>query len=132
MDKKVWESFKQYLHERTGIPSKVFDYMAVRDILHLIASGSGVDTVANFFDIEVETVQEVCSEFLNFSGYPEDLDINPYMIFNQVNYYGRSINDFIHEVSTLTPYYTVEEIKSFYTICLRFKDIENTLERYWV
>jgi len=119
-----WELIRAIHSDKTGVPPHVVDYIAVRDILFSCISGISNESIANFFHMDEEYVQEVLIEFLHFDGLEEDLTIRPYL------FYKKSVNhvDFALQIHDIVP--DADLIVELFYACEVFDKIKEEIIKY--
>ncbi len=76
-DPNIIDVFVRYFRDR-GISYDVIDLIFNYELIRLIACGLSNKSIADSFDIPVETVWQICRRFYNgFDGWEEDLNYNP-------------------------------------------------------
>lgn len=132
MKKIDWDLVANVLAERLKMPRKVLDYIAVKDILTLCASGISDKEIGKFLDTDEAYVSEVIGTYLKTSGWQSNLDINPYMIFKTLLQHGYgSLDMFCKEINILSPVTTLSQIIKMYNIVNSVITIENEMEVFW-
>lgn len=122
-----WMTIQQVYMTYFNIPARVVDYMAVEPILHLCAEGRSNKYISRKVQLSQRHVKSVLSEFLEFEGWKEDLDISPLMVYDSVDkdwYYYRTT---IKTVSSLT---SVKEISLSYRVCRKYRTIRKEITKY--
>lgn len=124
-----WDYTKKLLEEKLNIPGKIIDYIAVKDILQLCASGSSNENISRFTDADVRYVSKTILEFFKFPGWSVDCECNPYQIFKSCD---NDWESFVKEIEILYPQYSITKIEQMFSICEIFIEIEEETEKYWV
>lgn len=123
-----WDYLKTLLEDKLGIPGNVLDYIAVKDILQLCASGSSNQNISRFTNVDLDYVTSTIREFLLFDGWIDDCDLNPYMTYQSCQ---GVYSDFEREILLLYPFYTKNAIMQMYSAANLYKLIEDKMEEYW-
>lgn len=132
MKKVDWDLFADTLADKLRMPRRVLDYIAVKDILILCASGICDSEIAKFLDTDEPYVREAIGSYLKTSGWQFNLDLNPYMIFKTLVLHGySSLEDFCKELQVLSPTTTLSESIKMYNIVVSVTNIENEMEIFW-
>ena len=124
-----WDYLRTLLEEKLNIPGEILDYIAVKDILQLCASGSSNANIARFTNVEIEYVEQTLKEFFHFEGWRDDCDLNPFVLYKTCD---GIWEDFEKEVTILYPYYTELEKTKLYLIASTYSKIEQDTEKYWI
>jgi hypothetical protein len=124
---KEWAEIVAAYEEILNIPRHIIEYVAVHYTLLLIVSGKANDEVASLQNIAVKDVEFDSVEFLGFDGWKETLDINPLFVYNSVNgEYGSFVG-----TCQLESEMTRDQIEQAFTICKKFKEIEEQINEYY-
>jgi len=124
-----WELIRQLLGVKLGIPEKILDYIAVRDILVLCTSGGSNETICRFLKLGDTYVSNVIHEYLDFDGWVSDLDYNPKALYELCK---GDIIDYNNEVyKTTKRSYPVEFVTYTFARVSIFSKLEEELEIYW-
>jgi len=128
-----WRLIKEFYNKSFGFPDGLVELASVSDVLLMCVSGSSNETISNFFKMSIEEVDTIIQEWLNFSGWIEDLDTNPYSIYTGLisnGYY--SIDDFAEELkSEYDCELDGEFIKYNYKACSLYYRYENRINNEW-
>jgi len=81
-----WDVVKEFYKEKFGLGEKLVELNANYTILLMCASGAGNESISKFLDIPIRSIELVLNEVFDFTGWTEDLKINPYKIYRQ--YFG--------------------------------------------
>lgn len=82
---KNWKLIRLANEKYLKIPPAISDFIAVKDILRLCVSGLSNKTIANELDTTVDYVKDVLQHYMEFEGWEEDADFNPYFIYKKSN-----------------------------------------------
>ena len=129
-----WDITATILEEKLNIPRQILDYISIRDIILLCASGSSNQSIALFLQTDLDFVCEIVSSTFLFSGWEKDLDINPYQILKNIldAEYEKAYLSFVEEVKLMTPYYGESEITKMFIVADKYFKIEQEMERWWI
>jgi hypothetical protein len=128
-----WESVKRFYVEQFGVDPELVDMVAMGDVLLLSVSGSSNSSISKFLNIDKKVVKEILDTVLDFEGWKEDIEINPYSIFtnllrnNQLN-----SSSFVREINSIERNIKMEDISKMYRICSIFCTIERRIDQEWV
>jgi len=132
MNEKRWEVVRQFYMESFGIVPELVDLMASNEILLMCVSGSSNSSMSKILNIDEDSISEIILTIFDFSGWKEDLDINPLHVYEQDNSYisfvGAIAETRIGKETTIT----ISDIDLMFRICEIYKSIEEKLEIGWV
>lgn len=128
MESKRWNTFVEYVTSTYGITKEILDYIAVNDILLCCATGLSNSTIANKYSNNTNYIKDVLNEFLNFSGWEYDLDINTYYVYDTA---GENPDSFKMMINLLTPLLNDDEIEKAFNICKKYKEIKKRIDEYY-
>lgn len=101
--------------------------MAVDEILLECVNGKCNNKIALELDFPADYIESVLKEFLNFSGWKDDIDFSPYMVYNSFdgawNYYKETVKS----ISAMT---TTKEIGDTHRLCRRYNNIRKEIFKY--
>jgi len=123
-----WNAIKDFYYRVFGIEGKYVDLMASYDILLLSASGVCNETIAYVLCVSLEVVREEVKKYFNFTGYSNNLSINPITILREIDV--DSLETFCKHLPKESDYATVE-IECMYRVAKLFEGIRNDLEANW-
>jgi|WetSurMetagenome_2_1015567.scaffolds.fasta_scaffold271736_2 hypothetical protein len=107
-----WEKFKRKFIERFPEEDpQLLDYIAVYDIIRLVVSGTSNRDIADILYESEDYVESVTLEFLDFSGYKENLDFSPILQYQRLINRGKQY--------------------PFFSQCERFLDIKRKVDDYY-
>lgn len=133
-----WDITASILEEKLSIPRKILDYISVRDIILLCASGSSNSSISVFLQTDLDFVCETIQDIFMSDGWAIDLDVNPYQILQTIKSFGyiEGVDGcyipFKDEIRAVAPYYSEEEVVRMFIVADRYLKIEDELEKYWV
>lgn len=123
---------KQLYKDNFGIVEDLVELMANRDILHLTATGSSIDSTSRFLNIDTNEIVETNKKFYGFDGWTTDMDLNPFVIYKSLIRAGYwDYETFYHEISTLSPYFNEVMIKLMFDVVCKFSTIEELIDKEW-
>lgn len=123
----LWE-YIQYLYKKNyNIPPKIVDSMGVLDILEMCAGGLANETIARNLELPVSYIDDVIFEYLRFSGWEQDLDISPLMVYDSLD---GSYSYYKTTIGTVSSVTTRELINKSFRICKTYNDIRKEINRY--
>lgn len=123
---KEWLEIIAAYEDILNIPRHIIEYVAVHMTLLYVVSGKSNDSIASIQDITADDVEHDCVEFLGFTGWKEDLDINPLFVYNRVNGDYTTFVGWLIETGM-----SREQIEQAFTICKKFKEIEEQINEYY-
>lgn len=112
MSKDKWEQFKNKF--RVKFPDEdpqLLDYIAVYDIIRLVVSGTSNRDIAEILNESEDYIESVSLEFLDFSGYKENLDFSPILQYKRLLNRGKQY--------------------PFFVQCEKFVEIKTKVEEYY-
>lgn len=135
MSNELWETIKNYYKKAFGIDKNLVDLMASYDIALLCASGASNKRISSFVrgfsGVEI-TEEEVAKELYNvlgFSGWMEDLDINPYLEYDdsldEDDFREALIEKYGHDIP-------INMVGRMYEACVKCFLMEKKLESEWI
>ena len=128
-----WEDIKRFYVETFGVDAKLVDLVAMSDILILSVSGSSNDSISRFLNIDQEVVKEILDTVLDFDGWKEDLNLNPYSIYiNLFNNDQLTSADFLKEVLAVDNVQKASQVQDMYRICSIYCSIERRIDQEWI
>jgi len=121
-----WEAVKQFYTEKFNIDPELVDLNSNYTILLMCASGASNKTISSFLDIPEHSIELILNEVFGFTGWFQDLDINPYKTY--CKFYGDQdkCNEVFWSDSRTIALGTVFEM------CKVMERIEKRLEDEWV
>jgi hypothetical protein len=128
MINESWSLIRAINHKLLKMPPHISEYIAVEAVLRLSAQGVSNETIAKVLDFDVLYIENVIREFLVFSGWKTDLDINVYNIYKRTGTYLK----YSKEIRLLTPLMTNKEILTSYLACRIFNLVEKEIDNYYV
>lgn len=123
-----WKQITELYERLLNIPRHVIEYVAVYDYVLLSASGKSNKTISEIYDIDMDSLQVDLFEFLGYSGWKEDLDINPLFIYKSV---GGMIEKFVIACRADSKILYPIEIELAYSVCERFVEMEKSINEYY-
>ncbi|MEM4134559.1 MAG: hypothetical protein QXV73_05120 [Candidatus Micrarchaeia archaeon] len=117
-----WDVIKSFYKNTFNIPTLYIDYIACYPILIDCVTGYSNASISRRNRVPEDYVQDVIIDFLNFLGWEEDLDINPYAIYKKTS---GNFEFFTQEVLISSAYLTLEDIKFIFRICKRFNKLKS-------
>lgn len=127
-----WEIVKDFYVTTFSVPEELVDLVASSDVLLMCVSGACNESISNTLSIDVDIVGEILSTVLDFDGWDEDLNLNPYFVYNSMkSSTGFGVDSFIHDVSITNKEYTTSQIETMYRVCSIFSQIEGRIEKDW-
>lgn len=127
-----WGKILELIEGTIKIPRSIIELIAVKDILTLCASGVCNHKIATVLDVDHFYVKSVLIEFIDFAGWSQDLDLNPYSIYANIRANGYGFQEFKNEIFALSPYMNDElAIHNAFIICQKLYSIEKKIEEEW-
>lgn len=123
-----WNGIKQFYEDHFDIPQRVLDYVAVQRILLLCASGMSNKSISKQLDMTEHYIEDVLNEFIDFGGWDEDLDLNPWFIYKQ-DIHNQSA--FETKIRVLTDLIKNDIIVQAYYVCSKYNYIRKQVEEYY-
>jgi len=125
----VWEFTKDFYEKELGIPKKVVEFLAVIDIVALVASGHSNRTISNTLERMSESyIESICKRFLAFPGWKEDLDVNVYFVYRNT---GKHSEGFYAQIENITPLLKGNEVHRAYEVCNIFEKMKKEIDKYY-
>ena len=125
----IWEFTKDFYEKELGVPKEVVEYLAVIDVISLVASGHSNHTISNTLEKMNELyIESICRKFLGFEGWKQDLDVNTYFVYKNT---GRNFDAFYAQVDNLTPLFTDAIITKAFEICGRFEYMKKEIKKHY-
>jgi hypothetical protein len=118
----LWEELKALYFKEFGISGEVLDYIAVFDILKLIALGMSNLNIGVRLHLDESYISEVAQEFYHFEGWKSDLAFYPLLCYNKTNDY--------HNYKGIATTWNEKLIDLTWDICKRFCEIEREVLKY--
>lgn len=110
------------------IPKSVVYLLSDYDIIYNCVSGLSNKSISEYLDIDEEDIKETLIKRLNFSGWYEDLEINPIYIYEKTN----GIKDLYVKVIMSIPSNLYKPyINKSFRICKRFSEYERRINKYY-
>ena len=127
-----WNAIKDFYYRVFEIEGKYVDLMASYDILLLSASGVCNETIAYVLEVSLEVVREEVKKYFNFTGYSNNLSINPLSVLRELKENGDdSLEKFCYSLPN-TGLYVLVEVECMYRVAKLFEGIRKDLEANWV
>lgn len=123
-----WELIQSALSANSGVSKAVLDYIAVDPILKLCVGGRSNQSIAGYLGFEIKYVKESIQEFLEFDGWENDLDINPWYAYQKSPHNQAS---FTYTIQVLTGLVSYDTIVIAYSICSKYDLIRKEIEKYY-
>jgi hypothetical protein len=80
-----WEQFKsKFIEKFPDEDPQLLDYIAVYDIIRLVVSGTSNRDISEILNETEDYIESVVLEFLEFSGYKENLDFSPILQYQRL------------------------------------------------
>jgi hypothetical protein len=132
MNEERWNVVRQFYMESFGVAPELVDLMASNEILLMCVSGSSNSSISRILNIDIEDVQDIISTIFNFDGWDDDLEFNPYQIYQIDNEYIA----FVGEIAELIEHFMltdwdIDDINTMYFNCQIYSEIEDKLEVGW-
>ena len=128
-----WEDVKRFYVKEFGVDPKLVDLVAMSDILLLSVSGSSNMSISRFLNVDQETVKEILSIVLEFSGWENDLDLNPYSIFiNLLQNDQLTSANFVRETNSVNGLQKIDQVQQMFRVCSLYSDIERRIDQEWI
>lgn len=124
----VWEFTKDFYEKELGIPKKVVEFLAVIDVVSLVASGHSNRTISNTLEMKESYIESICERFLGFSGWEEDLDVNTYFVFKNT---GKTHSGFYSQIENITPFLKDVKIDIAFEVCNTFEKMKKEIGKYY-
>ncbi len=124
----LWDFIKSIYVNKLDTPEHIVDYIAVVGILTLCAEGYSNRFIANALRLDARYIHDVIIEFLNTHGWEEDLDLNPYTIYNSCT---GTYGCFAETIKIISPNISNQLILQSFDVCKRYDKIIKELEEYY-
>jgi len=125
----VWEFTKDFYEKELGVPKRVVEFLAVIDVIGLVASGHSNRTISNTLEKMSESyIESICKRFLAFDGWEEDLDVNVYFVYKNT---GKNLEGFNAQVENITPLLKGNDIFKAYEVCSMFENMKKEINTYY-
>lgn len=129
MTNKNWNLIRIANEKYLRIPPEVSDYIAIQDILRLCTYGLDNKSIARRLNVSFGYVRDTLMHFLEFRGWEQDLDFNPYFIYDRNK---KSFKEFSHEIELITrrtqPF---DFLLSSFFICKLYDEINTKVSNYY-
>jgi hypothetical protein len=137
MNEEKWNDVKQFYVNSFGISPELVDLLADNDILTLCVSGSSNATISTNLDIDVECVNEIILNILDFTGWKYDLDINPLNVYNDLAFIDNKggyplYKEFDAIIIKKDPSIVDKDRKTMFRLCKLYDSISSRLDKEWV
>lgn len=128
MDKSKtdYDVVKQFYIDKFNLDPDLVDLTSNYSILLMCASGAGNKSIAKFLDIPEGSVELVLNEVFGFTGWKEDLDINPYKIYKEFHGDRDKWNDVLWSQGRTIV------LDSVFNVCETMERIDKRMEDEWV
>ena len=133
-----WEYVKEFYKQCFGIDGWVVELYANLDILQLCVSGASNKSICKFTDLDLEDIVEILITTFHFSGWQEDLPVNPYKLYIELvglPEFEMKVK-FISEMTRALNGYKIPEqpdiIYNCLVICKTMKEIEERIQDEWI
>lgn len=135
-----WDYVKDFYKTCFGIDEWVVELYANLDILQLCASGASNNSICKFTDMDLDDVVEIILTTFGFPGWKEDLPVNPYKLYQELeNLYGSEFTErqFILTLmkTDLYTFFKEPEVLDYamlFRICKTMKEIEERIQDEWI
>lgn len=132
-----WETVRDFYKEKFGIESWVVEMYANMDILSLCVSGASNKTIEKFLEIPIEDIKATLDDTFSFSGWEQDLPVNPYKVFEENSQHPLDVSIvlFDNEISnSLEPYENFRNVDTvlLYYMCKTVEEIERKIKDEWI
>ena len=120
-----------------GISPELVDLLADNDILIMCVSGSSNATISKNLDIDIESINEIILNILDFTGWKYDMDINPLSIYNDLAFLENKggyplFKEFDIIISKKNPDIGEKDRKTMFRLCKLYDSISSRLDKEWV
>ena len=137
MKEEKWNDVRQFYMSSFGISPKLVDLLADNDILTMCVSGSSNSTISKSLDIDIESVNEVVLNILDFTGWKYDMSMNPLSIYNDLavskNKGGYPLfKEFDAVITKKDPGIGDKDRKTMFRLCKLYDSISSRLDKGWV
>ena len=137
MNNDKWNDVRQFYMSSFGISPKLVDLLADNDILTMCVSGSSNSTISKSLDIDIESVNEVVLNILDFTGWKYDMSMNPLSIYNDLavskNKRGYPLfKEFDAVITKKDPGIGDKDRKTMFRLCKLYDSISSRLDKGWV
>ena len=137
MKEEKWNDVRQFYMSSFGISPKLVDLLADNDILTMCVSGSSNSTISKSLDIDIESVNEVVLNILDFTGWKYDMSMNPLSIYNDLavskNKGGYPLfKEFDAVITKKDPSIGEKDRKTMFRLCKLYDSISSRLDKGWV
>lgn len=136
MSNNDYEILKDFYRKELNIPAELVDILSVNDVLIMCVSGASNESISDTIDMDLNVIKEILETVLNFSGWKNDLPVNPYKIFTSLRINKDfTFQDFLVLTRRADPdraSYSDEDVKKMFEMCSVYTDIENRLDSEWI
>ena len=129
MNEEKWKEIKQFYLDNFNISGDTVDLLADNDILLMSAAGASNVSISSLLNVDLESVNRSIKHAFDFDGWPEDLEISPFVIFNSLRNEGKYLfKDF---EKMCYPIKDQKTIQTMYRICKKYERICILLDKEW-
>jgi hypothetical protein len=130
-ENKLWKYIKCLYREKLDIPESIVSLLSDDRILMGVVTGLSNKQICNYVNLDEKLIRATVEQYFkaipNFSGWSEDLDFSPIMVYNNKHStlygYSKSVKEINGNVSE-------SDIYLSYCICVIYKDYEKELAKY--
>jgi len=120
----LWDRVKRLYFEKFGYTDTLVEMVASSQILKLCASGASNKQIADVLEIDIDVVVEELEKWLYFSGWDEQLECNPLVVWRALDgklVKGMAVHNFWFELPD-----------EAHDIVLRYLKIEKIIMKEWL
>jgi len=127
MENDAWEEIQKLYEEKFHIPPRIIDLVACDDVLLLSVSGLSNETIARETGLDLAYITTVIKTFLEFDGWIQDLDINPFYRYNK----NKEHAEYVHDLQMISPLVKAKDVETSYCLCKRFDNLRKEVNYYY-
>jgi len=126
MINSLWSHIKKLHSDKTGVPERIVEYIAIFEMCRLCATGVSNTTISEMLELEEYYVKESLIDYLDFPGFPANLAFSPY------RFYKVARGDFDTFVRNLKGTYNMpfKWIVTVFGLCTKVEFIEEKIKEY--
>lgn len=129
MESDIWEFTKDFYEKELGIPKEIVEYIAIIDVVSLVASGHSIKTISNTIEgMNEDYIKAICKKFLSFDGWEQDLDVNIYFVYKNT---GKVFMNFSVQIDNVSPFFTNTVICQAFEVCKKFDFMKKEIGKHY-